>query len=119
MNMIITDKKNTAYANVCLNSPFSVKAEARDGGDGGYCALFYVDGRSVALGRKETLDEARAMITDFINIFRAVSVEMPNEVVRKEYIFDYDEPVEIEDETESDEAENKTEDNNDDGEHFE
>lgn len=116
MNMIITDKKNTAYANVCFNSPFSVKAEARDGGDGGYCALFYVDGRSVALGRKETLDEARAMITDFINVFRAVSIEMPNEVACKDYVFDYDEPVEIEDETESDETENETE---DDGEHFE
>ena len=114
MNMIITDGRNNAYANVCLNSPFSVKAEARDGSDGGYCALFYIDGRSVALGRKETLDEAKAMITDFISIFRTVSIT--NEVSNNKYVFDYDEPVEIEDETESDETENKTE---DDGEHFE
>lgn len=116
MNMIITDGRNNAYANVCSNLPFSVKAEARDDSDGGYCALFYVDGRSVALGRKETLDEARAMITDFINVFRAVSIEMPNEVACKDYVFDYDEPVEIEDETENDETENEAE---DDGERFE
>ena len=112
MNMIITDKKNNAYANVCFNSPFSVKAEARDGSDGGYCALFYIDGRSVALGRKETLDEAKAMITDFIGIFRTVSIT--NEVSNNKYVFDYDEPVEIKDETESDETETE-----DDGERFE
>lgn len=109
MNMIITDGRNNAYANVCSNLPFSVKAEARDDSDGGYCALFYVDGRSVALGRKETLDEAKAMITDFIGIFRTVSIT--NEVSNNKYVFDYDEPVEIEDETE-----NETE---DDGERFE
>ena len=114
MNMIITDRKNNAYANVCFNSPFSVKAEARDGSDGGYCALFYIDGRSVALGRKETLDEAKAMITDFISIFRTVSIT--NEVSNNKYVFDYDEPVEIEDETV--ETESATEDNSDNGEHF-
>lgn len=86
--MIITDKKKSAYMAVNTNN-VCVKAERRKDSDGGYCALFYTDGRSVALGRKETLRDAKEMVNDFIGYL----VSNPDSI-GVGYTFDYDEPCE-------------------------
>lgn len=86
--MIITDKKKSAYMAVSTND-VCVKAERRKDNDGGYCALFYTNGRSVALGRKETLRDAKEMVNDFIGYLVSNLV-----VMGVGYTFDYDEPCE-------------------------
>lgn len=121
--MIITDAKRNAYANIQLSDTFSVKADARKDTDGGYCALFYIDGRSVALGRKETLDEAKEMVDSFID---AVTDECS---VVKDFTFEYDEPEEeeagdvpfdkvVEETLESEKEVTEVSDEEDNGEHF-
>lgn len=94
--MLITDKKRSGYCTVSTEN-LCVKAEPRKDGEGGYCALFYHDGRSVAMGRTNTKTEMQDVIDEMVHELYIGTAEFCfpwDEVPTEEYEYEYEEAEE-------------------------
>lgn len=94
--LLITDDNRSGFCTVSTEN-LCVKPERRKDAEGGWCALFYHNGRSVAMGRVNTKEEMQDVIGDMVS-------ELLNGT-NKEFCFPWDEIEQAEYENEYDEAE--------------